>query len=216
MAFFVAVVRKGALHVLGGWMAGQESGIEGTMKTYLLAALVLLPVVVSASESDDHFVTFSGGIATTNALGEIMLGETDFEDTYLGALGVGTTFAKNDKAALEGHAVMVKYAGHQHNFELNAAPVVRWKAFPWNDTVKTSVAAGVGLSYGLGKPKFEYTLGSKGSARLLTYLPVEATFAKPNSPWEGTVQIHHRSTAYGFFAEEGGANHLMLGVRKRF
>lgn len=185
------------------------------MRTLLIAALAVLPVVATAVDKP-HFVTLSGGVATTDSLGEIFGADVTFTDTYPIALGVGTTLWDNNRAALEAHGVLVKYVGHQHNFEVNAAPVVRWKAFPWSNAVDTSVAAGVGLSYALGNPKFENTLGSKGSARVLTYLPIEVTFAKPGSDWQGAVQIHHRSTAYGTFAEEGGSNHLMLGVRKRF
>ena len=34
--------------------------------------------------------------------------------------------------------------------------------------------------------------------------------------WSVIARLHHRSTAYGVFADSGGSNFLALGIRRRF
>lgn len=54
------------------------------------------------------------------------------------------------------------------------------------------------------------------SARLLLYWTAELEIGLPNRLWSAVARLHHRSNAYGAFAETGGSNWLTLGVRYRF
>lgn len=110
---------------------------------------------------------------------------------------------------------VVKYAGDQTNWEFNLPGVARWTRFPWNDRVATSAAFGLGLSWAASTPEYE-TVKEGDSQQLLTYWMIEFEAGPPDSNWSGVARIHHRSTAFGLFGPDGGANSLVLGIRRSF
>ena len=182
----------------------------------LLLALMATPAMAQPVVPTRH-ATLYAGQATRNTIDDIATGSLDREDTYLAALGYGQELHRfNDNLGLEAEGSLVQYIGGQHNHEINGGLMARWHTFPWNNKLRTTAAIGLGLSHAFGSDsRFERRL-SGTTARTLTYLPIELTAAKPGSTWEGVARIHHRSTAYGTFNEEGGANHLTFGLRKRF
>jgi len=95
---------------------------------------------------------------------------------------------------------------------------VRWNRFVWDKYVDTSAAAGLGLSWASDDPPFE--IEEHGSTeQLLAYILVELTFSPPkHTEWAGVVRIHHRSSAYGTFADDiqGASNSLGVGIKYRF
>lgn len=90
----------------------------------------------------------------------------------------------------------------------------RWRAFPWNAWIPTSVAFGIGPSYATDIPAEEVARDGD-SARLLLYWVAELEVGLPERPWSVLARLHHRSTAYGLFAEDGGSNFVTLGLRWR-
>lgn len=117
--------------------------------------------------------------------------------------------------AIELEGQTAKHFGAQTHWEFNGVLLARWRGFPWRDSLPTSVAFGAGPSYATEVPAEE--IGMDGSsARLLLYWTAELEIGLPNRPWSAIARLHHRSNAYGAFAETGGSNWLTLGVRYRF
>ena len=96
--------------------------------------------------------------------------------------------------------------------------VGRWLKFPWNDTVRTSIAAGEGISYASSIPKIEQERSPDKTAHLLNYLMLELELAPPDDPrWSVFTRIHHRSGVFGLYdGVSKGSNILAAGVRVRF
>ena len=104
------------------------------------------------------------------------------------------------------------------HWEVNALTSLRWNRFSWDNSIDTSVAMGVGLSYAFEKPVFEIEEHDTTN-RMLVYLLVELAFSIPKHPqWALVTRIHHRSSAYGTFEDdiEGASNSLGIGLQYRF
>jgi hypothetical protein len=50
----------------------------------------------------------------------------------------------------------------------------------------------------------------------LVYWFSEIALGPPDSNWALVLRLHHRSTAFGLLAEEGGSNTLTTGLKFRF
>lgn len=165
-----------------------------------LSAAILATMLAStagrAEEAGDrrHAVTFFGAWLTDNSWKEI----------------AGT---RNWALEIEGQAV--KHFGEQSHWEFNLPLFARWRTFPWNDRVPTSLAFGIGPSYATERPPAEVEMDGD-SARFLLYWTAELEIGLPDSPWSGIARLHHRSSGYGVFADAGGSNALAFGIRRRF
>ncbi len=95
---------------------------------------------------------------------------------------------------------------------------LRWRDFPWNHYVATTLAIGEGISYATEAPEEEKEDDPNDSQSLMNFLVFEATFAHPQHPHLQLVyRLHHRSGAYGIFdSRDFGSNVLGLGVRYHF
>jgi len=112
-----------------------------------------------------------------------------------------------------------KHFDGQSHAEVNLALFHRWGQYPWNSTVRTTMAVGAGLSYAFEDPPLEATNPSNdGTTRLQSYLGFEVTLAPP--AWDDfafLLRVHHRSTVAGLFGNvDSGSNYLSLGLRYRF
>lgn len=180
------------------------------------AAAAALPAVAAAADYSDYHATLYGGQGTRSSIHEIMF-QTEFEDSWFVGAGVGKTLATlTPDMTLEAEGNILKHMGKQHHWEAAAAPMVRWHTFPWNDTVATTAAIGLGLSYATHLPVIEQEKNGKSNT-LLVFLPVEVTVApEPDSAWAGVLRIHHRSGAWGVVGPRGGSNFATVGVRYHF
>jgi len=100
----------------------------------------------------------------------------------------------------------------------------RWLWFPWNDWVRTSIAASTGLSYTPTIDQVErirVNNGGRGS-RLLHFLSPEITFGLPQKPdLDLFIRYHHRSGGRNYVIGKSaifndaasGAQYLVGGVR---
>ncbi len=96
---------------------------------------------------------------------------------------------------------------------------LRYKKFPWNKFIHTTVAMNTGLSYSFEKTAFEAAEGrADGTQHLLHYLAPEITFSLPeHRDWELVFRLHHRSGIYGILGcSSCGTNFVTVGVRKHF
>ncbi|MEO1293300.1 MAG: hypothetical protein AAFV62_10790 [Pseudomonadota bacterium] len=140
----------------------------------------------------------------------------DAEEAGVVGLAVSRRIAEPiDGLDLEIEAQIVRHFGGQDHWEANIPVIARWNEFPWDTTVDTSAAFGVGLSLASEDPALERQIEGDTSA-VMAYWVAELEAGPPGSDWSVVARIHHRSTAFGLFGEDGGANVLVLGLRKRF
>ncbi|MGF1657991.1 MAG: hypothetical protein ACFCUS_01000 [Rubrimonas sp.] len=143
--------------------------------------------------------------------------DIDFEDAGL----VGVALSRRIAEPVEGlsfeiEGQIAKHFGSQSHWEVNA-PILtaRWSRFPWDETVATSAAFGLGLSVASETPELE--VANEGdSSQTMAYWMIELALGRPGSDWEVIGRVHHRSNAYGLFGDDGGSNALALGLRRRF
>ncbi len=91
----------------------------------------------------------------------------------------------------------------------------RWKSFPWNDYLRTTVAVSTGLNYATRIDQAERDKASHTS-HVLHYLSPEITFGLPDNPhWDVILRFHHRSGGKlaVFNKNSGGAQYQTIGLR---
>ena len=119
--------------------------------------------------------------------------------------------------------------GHQfeilHETEVWAALYFRWKWFPWNEFITTTLAVSTGVNYASGLPQYEVDMSGVGyGSRLLHYFSPEITFALPSRPdWQFLTRVHHRSGGEHYWGYtplfkgvDGGTQYLVFGIRHWF
>jgi hypothetical protein len=183
-------------------------------------ALSLVPGCVRASEPADSALTaYLGRITTVNAWHDIVTGPTEvqFADAYLAALALSYTLERyrQDALSIETEGQVVYNFGDQSHWEFNALLASRWHRFPWSESLATTTAFGLGLSYATEVPEVEVALESS-SEQLLIYWVFELTVAPPEARWAASIRLHHRSAGFGLLADEGGMNAIAVGVRYEF
>lgn len=118
---------------------------------------------------------------------------------------------------LEIEAGVAKHFGWSRQTEFDIEPMVRWKAFPWNDLLYTNFRLGLaGFSYVTSVPEWEKRqVGPFGrTQRFLSFLVPEFTFApSADSPFEVFVRVHHRSGIYGVIIKDQSSNYVAAGIR---
>lgn len=95
----------------------------------------------------------------------------------------------------------------------------RWKNFPWNNVVATTLSIGDGLSYATGLPlREEHDSTNNNAKHLLNFLVLEASFATPKYPdVQLVVRVNHRCGAWGLFgAGNLSSNAVGVGIRYLF
>ena len=121
---------------------------------------------------------------------------------------------------LEFDVTVADHFGQEQFFEFGALPMFRWKWFPWNNFVYTTLRMGpFGASYTTVISALEASeTAGLHTARYLNLYIAEWTFA-PGEPsrWEAFVRVHHRSGIYGHInGVSGGSNYVNLGYRFHF
>lgn len=189
-------------------------------KHILTVLLVLALCSGSPAAADEHDFSASiyGGVMTDEDWIHAISGQTGLEDSYILAAAAGWTFFRpaSRQWSLELEANVVRHFGIQDHFEFNA-PVLtaRWEDFPWDRHLDTSLAFGIGPSFASTTPEYERIRKGESDPMML-FWHIEAAFGLPGSRWSTIFRLHHRSTGYGMFADDGGSNILCLGLRYEF
>ena len=184
-------------------------------------ALAWLPVSPDASADPAPngavAVTAFGGIMTDNKWEDVLAPWTlEFRESGLAGVAASRRLAQiGDGFVLEVEGQAVRHFGDQDHWEFNLPLTARWLRFPWDDTVDTSVAWGIGPSYATEVPQVELD-NNETSQRWLVYWMAEVELALPDSPWSGVLRLHHRSDAFGLIGDDGGSNALAIGIRRQF
>lgn len=162
-------------------------------------------------------VSIYAGAVTRTRFGQILSTKTDFRGSYVAALAAGRTiFSHGSFARWEVEAQVARHWGKQHHWETNAALLLRWTRFPWDEYLSTSVALGVGPSYAWKTPALERKRHERTS-RGLVFMPFEITAGPPGGhEWETFLRVHHRSGAYDVISRGGGSNFIVAGFRRYY
>jgi hypothetical protein len=188
-----------------------------------LAALVPLAVAAPAAASPGeaaprprNAATLFGGWMLDNTWDEIFLspGALRFENAGLaGAALAREVWAPRRWFSVEIEGQIVRHFGDQDHWEINA-PVATGRVAPFAG-VDASLAFGLGLSFASETPALEVANESASEA-VMVYWMIEAEAGLPPEDWSLVGRIHHRSTGFGLFGDDGGSNALALGLRRRF
>ncbi|MBW4576073.1 MAG: hypothetical protein KME08_12400 [Aphanothece sp. CMT-3BRIN-NPC111] len=181
----------------------------------------------SSTEDDKWFVTVYGGVGTNSTLGESLRFKTNkfydsfFNDEYfIGIEGGRKLLRVNRNISLEAIGQLRQHVGERGYLALESALLLRYKLFPGNSFLNTSLAVGDGLSYVTQLPgvEAERPEGFFAKSNLLNYLLIEATFSLPKNPsWSLVLRLNHRSGIYGLFnGARDGSNNYALGIRHSF
>jgi len=171
-----------------------------------------------AEEKPYYLNIFAGQMTTNNWENFFGVGEAlDFKNSYFIAAGLAKRIGAYKKMAsfeIEGQAV--KHFNIQNHWELNALVTARWDAFWWDKYIDTSLAFGLGPSYATAEPEIEI-LNDGTTSKWLAYWMIELTLGLPEYSHVALItRLHHRSNAYGLFADKGGSNALAIGLKYRF
>lgn len=170
--------------------------------------------------------TFYGGTLVNTPMTEIfttkhqMPWQWDWKSSYLVAASLSReVVAYRDWVAIELEAGAGKRFGLLQEGEFWGAAYLRWKLFPWNDYVRTTVAVSTGLNYATEVPAYERMRTKGPGNRLLHFLSPELTLGLPSMPDLDLVfRFHHRSGGKldVFNGTSGGAQYGTGGFRMRF
>ena len=106
---------------------------------------------------------------------------------------------------------------HEDFFVSNFAFQFHWVDFPWNAWIKTSLGAGLGLSYASQIYAMDYQRHpGEDRSHLKFNLPIFVSFALPDVP-EHQVRLYiaHHSGGFGFF-DRGGVNSIGMAYAYQF
>ena len=197
-------------------MARSLSAIK-TFNCILVSAALISPSLhAQGSASKNRAITVFAGMVTDSTAGDVFA-QLDFADSHLAVLAWNQTFSRSEGKpwSWEWEANLGKYWGDQDHWEANLALGGRWHRFPWNDTLNTSLAFGLGPSYASQVPPHEIARGGQ-SEKWLIYWYLELTLSPPGSDLAGVLRLHHRSDAYGLMGDTGSTNAVILGLRQAF
>ena len=203
-------------------MAGRRILVVASLRRGAFAVVLSLALGPAwAGDTTDRALTgYVGRITTVNAWHEIVSNPAavEFTDAYLAALALSYTLVRyrdDDALGVEAEGQVVYNFGDQSHWEFNALLGSRWHQFPWNESLATTMAFGLGLSYATEVPEVEIELEGS-SEQVLIYWVWEMTLGPPGARWAASIRLHHRSPAFGLMADEGGMNAIAAGVRFAF
>jgi hypothetical protein len=112
-----------------------------------------------------------------------------------------------------------KRFGKQSETEIWGAFFFRWRGFPWDDKLITTVAVSTGMNFVTHVSDVEQERARDGKGdRWMHFFAPEITFALPSHPdVELLFRLHHRSGVFGLVSDAwGGAQYATIGLRFRF
>jgi hypothetical protein len=170
--------------------------------------------MIESVRAQDYALTVYGGRMTEDRWFYALPPGVNFVDAYIlvTALSWTVTELYDDALTLEIEGQAGKYYGDQEHLEFNLALAGRWHRFPWNETVNTSFAFGIGPSWAAEEPEAEIMIHG-GADQLLVYWFTEITLGPPGADWSMIFRLHHRSKAWGVVADDGGSNTLAAGLK---
>lgn len=206
------------VHIPPGY-PGASSRLSVPAAVLSVLLMVTGGAALQAAETEYAATAYIGRVADVHSWHNILLqpAQVDFTNASFFAGALSWTFARylDNALNLELEGQVVRYFGDQDNWEFNAPVAVRWNRFPWNGSVATTAAFGLGPSYASETPPVEIELEGE-SQRFLAYWFFELTAGPPKANWTTVLRLHHRSGGLGTLSKDGGSNSLALGVKFLF
>jgi hypothetical protein len=183
----------------------------------IVLTICLLAGAADISQAENFALTVYGGRVTTEVWERSLSPNVDFADAYILVGALAFTMARfcDNALTLEIEGQAAKYVGDQDHWEFNLPLAGRWQKFPWNDTLETSFAFGLGPSWATEEPEVEKQINAS-TEQFLVYWFGEISLGPPRAAWAVVLRLHHRSKAFGLVADEGGSNTLAAGLKFRF
>jgi hypothetical protein len=190
---------------------------------FIFGFTLILTTNIFAKEIKKNSITSYYGVATDNALAEIVELSIDVKNPRF----VGITYNRNfyQTKKLSGLSLEYEIGGYEHfgNFGAHQEGTISILArfnnlFPKNFFIE-SFAVGEGLSLASSDPSFEAHIHTDNDSNdFLNYLAFELVFKLPKlKDTKFVSRIHHRSGVYGLFdGIRGGSNYFSFGIRKYF
>jgi hypothetical protein len=170
-------------------------------------------------------VAIYGGSYVDSAMSDILLLDPqtpitwDYEDDHFLGVAVSREVGRAWRLRIEPELGVGQRFGRQSATELWGAVFVRYRGFPWDDVLTTTVAVSTGLNYASEITAVEQDRARDGEgSRLMHFFSPEVTFALPTRPdVELMFRMHHRSGVFGLVSDAwGGAQYGTVGLRVRF
>jgi hypothetical protein len=162
----------------------------------------------------DDVALVSSSLADHEDGGEVYLFQASYKIAHLDP----TLFGHRVKLDLEAPLVIgVVNENHNNPFmQYSGGFTLRWKTFPWNHLVYTTIESGVGLTYSEEVFQIERSKHpTRERSHLEFYWPIQLTLAHPRHRQHQLVLfLHHHSG--GTIFHKGGANSLGAGYRYVF
>ncbi len=180
-----------------------------------------------ACHDDCSLTIFGGHSAAPMSMQDVLSSATfpsewDWGNSDIAGLYISRPIMQyKDWFTLDAEIGVAKRFGEETETEFWTAIFLRWRKFPWNHIVKTTIGASTGINYATGVSGYELekaaTHDSSGS-NLLHFFSPEITFALPeHDNVELVFRFHHRSGVWGTFNGVHGGSHFgTVGIRFRF
>jgi len=202
-------LRRKAIRLSGSHRGYSITGIA--LGIYLLTGMADIVL------AQDFAFTVYVGRVTEDRWINALPPSVNFVDAYVlvGALAWTMKRFYDDDLTLEIEGQAAKYSGIQEHTEFNVTVAGRWHKFPWDESVKTSFAFGLGPSWATEVPEAEVIIHGT-TEQFLVYWFSEIALGPPDDNWAVVFRLHHRSKAFGLIADEGGSNTLAAGLKFLF
>lgn len=183
------------------------------------------PAELFAPCDGDCAVALYGGNYVQNSMGQVLVTspELPFTWDYREDHFIGTTVSRDTgqlwRFRLEPEIGIGQRFGQQSATEVWGALFFRYRGFPWDDTLTTTIAFSTGLNWASEVTAIERERAKDGEgSRLMHYFSPEITLALPQAPnAELMFRFHHRSGVFGLVSDAfGGAQYGTIGLRLRF
>lgn len=176
--------------------------------------------------ASDCAVAVYAGHYVEDSLNDILFNEpafpTDWEFSHDGIVAAAVSrewLNYRERFYLEPEFGIGQRFGEQDETEIWGAIFLRYRGFPWDHWVTTSIAISTGMNYATGtsEHEIERNQNDEGS-RWLHFFSPEITFALPSQPnVELMFRLHHRSGIFGTInGARGGNQYGTVGLRWRF
>ena len=189
-----------------------------------LVCLLLLPLGALAQETeppkDPEYkwtVTLFSGLWSGNNMGDVFKFEAHHtNNSWILGLGLNRQILQlSDDLTSEVEFNLAKHFDHTTHWDLTALAILRWHLFPWSGYMRTSLAAGWGLSYATNSHHAQWSTVSD-PGYLHHYLLFELTLGLPAyKRWDLSFRLHHRSPGLSTLGK-GISNYAAVGIGYNF
>ncbi len=167
---------------------------------------------VATTYGPGRWIIYAGRYTDTRFV-DIVRGDTDFQDSYVGALFYSRQVADWPPVAeWDAEIGVARHWGLQQHYELNGAIMLRIIPWPYSRRWRLSAGLGIGPSWASATPRVERARNGRTSRRLL-FMPFEITLEPVNQRAALFARVHHRSGGFDLFSRGRGSNFVALGGR---